>query len=352
MAKIFIVDDSRIIRKVLTSTLKEAGHEVIGVTLRTTDSSYEKNQLDEIADARETADILGIQYHTVDVMSEFKCDVVKHFVNEYISGRTPNPCVVCNTSVKWQGLIDYADLINYDFVATGHYAEVLKLDNKRFALKQLDNNEKDQTYMLYRLTQDQLKRTYMPLYNKTKPEVRSIAEKIGLKVFDKPDSQEICFVPDGKYPEFVENFANGYKSIPGDFVDEDGNYLGKHKGIIHYTVGQRKGLGIAMGYPVFVKEIRPDTNEIVLAEEESLLTNRIYVRDICFMGLFPMSEGEKVECFVKIRYHHKKQKANVTFRDNGFLIEFEEPVRAASPGQSAVLYDDKGFLLGGGIIDK
>ena len=227
--------------------LKEAGYEVIGVTLRTWESDDgSESRCCEIDDARDTARQLGIAYHVFNCLSDFRRHVVSPFVDAYLHGLTPNPCVNCNRFVKWERMMFYANILGADSIATGHYASVVRLGNGRYTLQKADYAQKDQTYMLWRLTQEQLSRTLMPLGRLTKQEVRSIAEQAGLPVADKPDSQEICFVPDGSYADFIAAQAEHYKPDEGNFVDEQGKFLGRHKGVIHYTVGQRKGLGIAL----------------------------------------------------------------------------------------------------------
>ena len=244
-----------------------------------------------------------------------------------------------------------AEVLEADYVATGHYATIIKLPNGRYTVKKAVHAEKDQTYMLYRLTQEQLAKTMMPLGEYAKSDVRKIAEEAGIPVAAKKDSQEICFVPDGNYADYINENCEGEIPPEGNFVDEDGNILGKHKGIIHYTVGQRKGLGIALGYPAFVKKICADTNEVVLAKNEALFSREIMCRDLNFMSIPDLKTGEKVRAFVKIRYHHAGTAAEIEMLDEDKVkITFDEPVRAAAPGQSAVFYDENDCVVGGGII--
>lgn len=353
MAKVVIGMSGGVDSAVAAYLLKKEGYEVVGLTLRTWEAEDGgESRCCEIDDARESARKIGIEYHTLNCLSEFKDNVVEPFINDYIDGKTPNPCVGCNRTIKWERLIYFANVIKADYVATGHYAEVVRLDNGRYSVRQASHYEKDQTYMLYQLSQEHLSRTLMPLYDMTKAEVRDIAKEIGIDVYNKPDSQEICFVTDGKYSEFIEKMA--FDRVPGEgnFVDTDGNVLGTHKGITHYTVGQRRGLGLAMGYHVFVKEIRPDTNEVIIGREEDLYKKCIICRDVNFVGLEPLKVNEKQECFAKVRYHHKAQKATLEMMDdNRVKVTFEEPVKGAAPGQSSVFYDDKATVLGGGIIE-
>ncbi|MCR5802506.1 MAG: tRNA 2-thiouridine(34) synthase MnmA [Lachnospiraceae bacterium] len=332
--------------------LKAAGYDVIGITLRTWMTSDGKDsRCCEIDDAQRVADEIGIPYYVRNCMSEFEERVTKPFVSDYIKGLTPNPCIPCNRYVKWAGMIKAADDMQAQFIATGHYASIVKLENGRYTVKKALHSDKDQAYMLYRLTQDQLARTLMPLGNLSKDEVRNIADKAGLSVASKADSQEICFVPDGDYAGYIENNAEGTVPGEGNFVDEEGHVLGRHKGIIHYTVGQRKGLGLAMGDPVFVKEIRADRDEVVISAEGALFTKEVLCRDVSFQSIEGLSEGESLKCSAKIRYRHAGEEAEIEgAKDGGIMIHFKDPVRAASPGQSAVFYDADGCVIGGGII--
>ncbi len=332
--------------------LKAAGHEVIGLTLKNWESrTGEPGRCCEITEAQRIASALDISYFVKNAFEPFKKYVTEPFVREYAAGRTPNPCVECNRYVKWDEMLKAAAHLGADYIATGHYATVTRLENGRFTVKQAVHAEKDQTYMLYRLSQEQLAHTLMPLGGLSKPEVRKIAGEVGIPVADKPDSQEICFVPDGDYAGYVEEEAGAFPE--GNFVDEEGNILGRHKGVIRYTVGQRKGLGIAMGHPVFVKEIDPVKNEVVLSEEEAVFCDKIVAGRLNFLGIEDIGEGEEIRAKVRIRYHHAGEWATITRKDaKSVLIVFDKPVRAASPGQSAVFYDADNCLVGGGIIEK
>lgn len=334
--------------------LKQEGYEVIGVTLRTWESGEgEESRCCEIDDARDSARIIGIPFYAFNCLSEFKDQIVRTFMEDYLHGRTPNPCVICNRLIKWERLLYHADVLQADYVATGHYASVMKLPNGRYTVRKAEHAEKDQTYMLYRLSQEQLKRTLMPLGAYSKEEVRAIAEKIGLSVAQKPDSQEICFVTDGNYAEFIEEHSESGIPGEGNYVDEDGNVLGTHKGIIHYTVGQRKRLGIALGKPAYVKKIRPETNEVVLSTAEDFRVTGLLCTDVNFMGIPEPPDGETVRCLVKVRYRHPGVPAAVEkLQDGRYRVTFTEPVRSAAPGQSAVFYDENDCVAGGGIIDE
>lgn len=264
-----------------------------------------------------------------------------------MNGQTPNPCIACNRYVKWEALLKRSISIGADFIATGHYARVEQLSNGRYALRRSATAAKDQTYALYNLTQEQLKRTLMPVGEYTKEEVRVIAEKIGLLVADKPDSQDICFVQDGNYAAFIEEHT-GKKASEGNFVTSDGTVIGRHKGIIHYTVGQRKGLGLALGYPAFVLEIRPETNEVVIGTYEESLTTVVRAKQLNFMSVEDLKEPLRV--FAKIRYNHKGAWCTVErTKEDEVTCCFEEPQRAVTPGQAIVFYDGE-YVLGGGTI--
>ena len=332
--------------------LKMAGYDVIGVTLKTWISDDGKeSRCCEINDAQRAASQLDIPYHVLNCTQQFDSIVVGPFIDEYIGGRTPNPCIECNRALKWERMLYFAGIMGAQYVATGHYARIVKKENGRVTVQRAVHAEKDQTYMLYRLSQEQLASTLMPLGNLSKDEVRHIAATAGLDVADKKDSQEICFVTDGNYADFILDHAEGPIPREGYFVNEEGEILGKHKGIIHYTVGQRKGLGIAFGYPAFVKEIRPEENEIVIAREEALYGRSVRCENVNFMSISGLEQGESLRCRARIRYHHEAQPALIRMcGENRVQIDFDEPVRAATPGQSAVFYDEEECVIGGGVI--
>ncbi len=336
--------------------LTKEGYDVCGVTVKQFDND---EAIGMIKDARAVADYLGIPHYVYDFTEEFRQEVMTGFVCDYINGRTPNPCVNCNRIMKWQALLDYADEIGASKVATGHYAQVLKLQNGRFTVKNAASAKKDQTYVLYQLSQEQLSRTLMPLGKYSKEEVRKMAAEAKLPVASKPDSQDICFVPDGDYAGFIGEFCDSrlippeYDKkareafMPGNFVDKNGKILGEHKGIVHYTIGQRKGLGIAMGHPVFVSEIRTNTREVVLCDDEDIISSELVCGNIYYMG--SDNFNGKNEIFAKIRYSHKGEKCKIKEIGDELHIYFDNPVRAITPGQSVVFYDE-GCVLGGGII--
>ena len=334
--------------------LKEQGYQVIGVTLRTWEAeSGAYSRCCDISDARATAMQLGIPFYNINSLPEFREHVTDPFVKAYISGLTPNPCVACNRYIKWERLLSFADEINAEYVATGHYARVERTEGGRYTVRQAAFAAKDQTYMLYQLSQEQLARTLMPLSELTKDEVRKIAEEAGLAVAGKHDSQEICFVLNGGYAEYIESYVDEALPPPGDFVDENGKVLGRHKGIVNYTVGQRKGLGLALGYPAYVKRIDPKSNTVVIGDEASVQRDSVLCTDLNFMAVEDIKTGEKAPAFVKIRYHHAAAPAVLErIDDNTIQVTFDRPVKAPAPGQSAVFYDSENRVLGGGIIKQ
>lgn len=330
--------------------LKRQGYDVTGLTVETWeegDSFEETGDSHDIRLAKAAAEIIGIRHRTINLKKEFKEHVVDNFLREYERGRTPNPCIMCNPTVKWAGLILAADEISADYVATGHYAKVERLSNGRLAIRNSASATKDQTYVLWRLSQEQLERTVFPVGDLEKSEVRKIAEEAGLPAAHLADSQEICFFSGTDYAGFLSR--QGIRSQPGNFVDKNGNVLGTHKGLIHYTIGQRKGLGVSFGHPVFVTELRPDQNEVVLGESEDLFVKEVHASDVHLMGALPFLEGTFT---AKLRYAKKASPCTIRMTGNSELTAcFDEPQRAPTPGQSIVFYEGD-HVAGGGVIEK
>lgn len=336
--------------------LMQQGYEVIGVTMQIWQDEEEAAQqenggccgLSAVDDARRVAWQLGIPYYVMNFKREFKSNVMDYFVEEYLRGRTPNPCIACNRYVKWESLLKRSLDIGADYIATGHYARVEQLANGRYALKKSATAAKDQTYALYNLTQDQLAHTLMPVGEYTKDEIRKMAEDLGLNVAHKADSQEICFIPDHDYARFIEENADAVPG-PGNFVDLGGNVIGRHEGITHYTVGQRKGLNLSMGRPVFVVEIRPETNEVVIGDAEDVFTDSLICDRLNWMAIDGL-HGKEMQVTAKIRYSHKGAPCIIREIGEGLVeCRFLEKVRAVTPGQAVVFYDGD-YVAGGGTI--
>lgn len=374
MEKIVIGLSGGVDSAVAARLLQREGCEVIGATVLTGFGPSVEPE------AREVAARLGIEFRPVDVSARFRREVAERFAQEYLKGRTPNPCVLCNPAVKWEALFEVADSVGADRVATGHYGEIARLANGRFAVAKAP--VKDQSYVLWGLSQAQLARTRTVLSGLTKEEVRRIAREEGLGVESKPDSQEICFVPDGDYARFVEDFT-GVRSVPGSFVDPQGRVLGTHRGLIHYTVGQRKGLGLAFGEPRFVTELRPAVNEVVLGLNEDCFARGLIAEGLNWQALGEAELRESGEAAAadataaglasdasaaasaadlasaaapglrllgKIRYAHREEPCTLRLLPDGrALCLFDEPQRAITPGQSVVWYRD-GLVAGGGVI--
>lgn len=335
--------------------LKKQGYDVIGLTMQIWQEEDTKDieenggccGLSAVDDAKRVANQLGIPHYVMNFRQDFKKYVIDDFIDEYRNGRTPNPCIRCNRYVKWESLLTRALGIGADYIATGHYARIRQLDNGRYVISNSVTAKKDQTYALYSLTQEQLARTLMPVGEFSKDEIRQIAVENGLLTANKPDSMEICFVPDNDYAGYIINNSDVI-STPGNFVDLQGNILGTHKGIIHYTVGQRKGLGIAFGKPMFVLKIRPDTNEVVLGTNDESFANKLYCKNLNFMAVDNVTEKTKLTA--KIRYNHSGALCSIRkVEDDLYECVFTEPQRAITPGQAVVFYEND-YVYGGGTI--
>jgi len=335
--------------------LKEKGYEVIGIMMKLSPDNpdYEENEggccsISAANDARRVADVLDIPFYVMNFKDVFKTNVIDNFIDEYMEGRTPNPCIVCNKEIKFQEFLRKAKALGADYIATGHYAKIEKQED-RYLLKKSEDDRKDQTYALYTLTQEQLSHTLMPCGDYSKPEIRNIAKRIGLEVFKKRDSQEICFIPDNDHGAYIKKYS-GREIKPGNFVDKEGKVMGRHKGIVYYTIGQRKGLGMAVGKPVFVNDIDPLTNQVVVGDEEDIFKTGLIAKDLNFITFDKLESNLKVTA--KIRYSAIPQAATlIPIENDRVKVVFDEKQRAITKGQSVVFYLDN-LVVGGGIIEK
>jgi len=335
---------------VAAALLKSKGYEVIGMTMcfSLPDSKGRRPSccgLEGIEDARRVAHKLGVKHYVVSMQKDLQDKVIEDFSSEYLSGRTPNPCVRCNQYLKFGILLKKARALDAEFLATGHYARVIRA--QEYLLKKAKDKFKDQSYFLYRLNQKQLKHILFPLGDYTKTEVRKLAKKFNLPVADKPGSQEICFLPDNNYRRFLQTQA-GSKIKPGLIMDKNDNILGRHKGIAFYTIGQREGLGLALGYPAYIINISARKNAITVGKKEDVLKDKFLVREPHFI-LKPVKK--RIALTVKIRYNHKGALAQVYPVGDNVGVRFKVPQFAVTPGQSAVFYN-KDTVIGGGIIAK
>lgn len=325
--------------------LKQKGYEVIGVMMKLCEKSNDTS----IEDAKKVANKLDIPFHCLDLTKEFKQYVIDHFANEYMDGKTPNPCIECNKHLKFGLMLKKAQkLFDADYIATGHYAKIeFNSTTNRYYIKEASSTNKDQTYVLYNLTQEQLKHTLMPLGEYSKDEVRNIASKNGFITANKKDSQEICFVEDNDYAGFIKREYN-YNSPKGEFVDTQGNKYGLHKGIIHYTVGQRRGLGLSLKAPLYVKKVDTNTQQVILCPKEELFSDSLICKNINLITIDKLESP--ISATVKIRYSAPKAVATLIPVDNDTIkVIFDTPQRAITPGQAVVFYDND-IVIGGGII--
>ena len=337
--------------------LKEEGYEVCGMTLALWQDPVSRARAcekagalpDAVKDAEAVCRALGISHEVVPFDEAFSERVVLPFREAYLGGRTPNPCILCNPSVKWPALCSYAEQTGASFVATGHYAHVRQLTNGRYALQKAATG-KDQTYALYALTQEQLSITKMPLGAYEKSTVRRIAHEAGIPVAEKADSMEICFLPDGDYADYLARSEPARTPPTGDFVLPDGTIVGRHKGYTHYTIGQRKGLQLSLGAPAFVQEIDAEKNRVVV-DTQDVYARGLVCERLSFMGLLPGTAGASFRANAKVRYAHAGAACTVTLlADDRAEVVFDAPVRAITPGQAVVFYDEEGVVLGGGEI--
>lgn len=334
--------------------LKEQGYNVIGVTMQTWQDSCRHGAGDvcggdsAVEDAGRVARQLGIPYYVIDFHKEFRKRVINYFIDEYKRGCTPNPCIACNRYIKWEALLKYASENGADYIATGHYARIIKLPGGRYTVCRSEAGRKDQTYVLYGLTQHQLEHTLLPAGDYSKEEIREIAKKAGLNVADKSESQDICFIPDGNYAGFIER-ETGSKCAEGSFIDEDGNILGVHKGIENYTIGQRKGLNLPAKHPYYVKKIIPETNEVMLGDADSVFTDTVFADSVNYMAAENLCVPRRL--MAKIRYAHAGAECEVIPMPGGRLeCHFDERQRAVTPGQAIVFYENNYVFCGGRII--
>ena len=357
MRKAIIAMSGGVDSSVAALLTKETGDECIGATMKlfhNEDVGIKKEKtccsLDDVEDARSVCYRMGIKYYVFNFSERFKEDVMDRFVDAYEHGATPNPCIDCNRYLKFDKMFQRMRELEYDYIVTGHYARVEYDEEKnRYLLKKAVDDTKDQSYVLYMLTQEQLAHISLPLGVLRKTEVREIAEKHGFVNARKHDSQDICFVPDGDYAKFIEQYT-GRKSIPGDFVDTEGNVLGKHKGIIHYTLGQRRGLGIPAASRLYVCDISPKTNQVVLGNNEDLFHSELTATKVNLISCESLKEPMRLKA--KIRYRHPEQEAVAWQTEDGVLhVRFDKPQRAITRGQAVVLYDGD-IVVGGGVIEN
>lgn len=334
--------------------MQQAGWDCVGCTMKlyqNEDAGISREHtccsLDDVEDARAVAYRIGIVHHVFNFSDTFREQVIDKFMNSYLEGRTPNPCIDCNRYLKFARLYRRARELGCDVIVTGHYARI-ETENGVWRLKKALDPEKDQSYVLYHMTQDQLAHTRFPLGSLTKPETRAIAEAQGFVNARKPDSQDICFVPDGDYARMIEQ-RTGITPEPGDFVDAEGRVLGRHRGIIHYTVGQRRGLGLSFPEPYYVTAIDVRANTVTLGPKSALFRRTVPVREFHWIAGEP--PAGPIRCAARIRYRHPEQPCLLTpLSDGGVRLDFDEPQRAVTPGQSAVVYDGDTVLGGGEIV--
>lgn len=351
MKKALIAMSGGVDSSVAAFFMKQMGYDCIGVTMKLYDNedigiSREKTccSLDDIEDARSVATRLGMPYYVFNFKDEFEDKVINKFIRTYELGGTPNPCIDCNRHLKFEKLMHRMNELKYDCVVTGHYATVEEKEG-RFYLKKGKDLSKDQSYVLYSLTQEQLAHTIFPLGTYSKDEIREIAEENGFINARKKDSQDICFVPDGDYAKFIENY-NGKTYEKGKFVDKAGNVLGEHNGLIRYTIGQRKGLGLAAGYPVYVISKDIESNTVIVGSNDDLMTRKLEANEFNWIVEAP---NNAIKCAAKTRYNMVEKPCTAWIENEKVVVEFDEPVRAVTSGQAVVLYDGD-YVLGGGTI--
>ena len=355
MKKALIAMSGGVDSSVAAKIMSDRGYLCVGCIMKLNRENDNHNSMDafhselcEASDAAQIAERLGMPFFAYDLSDYFEEEVIRHFISNYKHGKTPNPCVRCNRFLKFGKLFEKADELQCDTLVTGHYARII-YNGSEYELKKALDETKDQSYVLYSLTQEQLKRIVFPLGEFSKKDVRTIAESSGFLNANRPDSQDICFIPDGNYAGYIEQALKRHFP-PGDFISPDGKILGKHRGIIHYTVGQRRGLGVPSVSPLYVRSINPDNNTVTLVQESGLMIRTVVADDINIIS--GRSLVRPIHAEVKLRYRQPQQPALVWQEKNSLVIHFEQRLRAPAPGQAAVIYQGETVIGGGTIISS